>query len=230
MAKSMAEHSMALIESLLVDDKVLSQSNLARFVHTVDDPLDPEVVRQEMESWYRTLGIETVLGRRFQLDPPPFTRAELEEARAAHQLVLCVPRGLTRRQLADVFRLDSWAVDDELVPEGKEVQDFWFTTGDDGTPTSLNRSGAKARQDLDAEGKLGMTLSRYMAFVARMRFVSHVTPDLGYMVWLTRSQYDHRGLLVAGFDRLGHFRVHAWMPSFQGGRCGVRAVLHPDHL
>ncbi len=223
------ESSVQLIQSL-VSDKVIDGHDLIRFAAREQDRYNQEYVRQEMEQWYRTLGIEFITQQSFRLSPPPFTSEELAAAYASNEIVVCVPRGVTRSQLGELFRLQSWALSDELVTEGKEVGDFWFTTKRSEVPDGRNKRGTQVMEELERDGKLGMTLNRYMAFVARMRHETGRTPDIGHWIWLTRSQYDQRGVLVAGFDSRAKFSVQGWLPSFQGGRCGVRYVTHPDHL
>lgn len=218
-----------LIESL-VADKVITGTDLARFALNDKDKANPEYVRQEMERWYRTLGIEYITQQPFNLSLPPYTSEELREAYIHNEIIICVPKGITRSQLGALLRVDCWALNDGLVSEGKEVEDFWFTTQLSDIPAGLNKTAVQTREELERAGKLGMTLNRYMVFVARMRHETGKTPDLGYWVWLTRSQYDQRGILVAGFDSKAKFSVHGWLPSFQGARCGYRFVTHPDHL
>lgn len=221
--------SVALVQSLVEDD-ILAPQDLARFSPATTNPFDPEHVRVETETWYRTLGIEFVTRRPFSLEKPPFTEAELIEADRDGELVLCVPKEVTRQQLGRLFHLSSWALADDLVTAALETSDFWFKTKLSDTPTHLNKRGADVSELLDRERKLGMSLSRYMVFVARMRHLTGRTPDQNCWVWLTRSRYDQKGMLVAGFDSQGKFSVHGWLPNFQGPRCGLRYVAHPDHL
>jgi len=226
---SIKANSLSFVQSLL-NDQVISPQDLSSFATYEKNDFDPEGVREEMERWYRTLGVEDILQREFSLGHNPFTREELIEAQKQQEIVLCVPKGMTRQQLGLLFHLSSWAIADELVPDVIEVEDFWFKTKQSLLPEGLNKTGTEVQRQLEKEGKLGMSLNRYMVFVARIRYIMRKTPDVGHWVWLTRGRYDQKGMLVAGFDANHKFSVHGWLPHFQGKLCGTRYVSHPDHL
>jgi hypothetical protein len=223
------EQALTLIQAL-VDDQVVTPQDIARFATSTGDLTDPEYLRQDMENWYRTLGIEAVTGQRFTLKKPFFTHQELVEAYEQQEMIVCVPQGITRQQLAKLFNLSSWACDDELVTRTTETEDFWFKTRCSLVPDHLDKTGTEIRRIFEREGKLGMSLERYMAFVARTRYLTGKTPDLKYWVWLTRGRYDGKGMLIAGFDSSCKFSVHGWLPSFHAPLCGSRYVAIPDHL
>jgi hypothetical protein len=223
------EQAITLIEAM-IDDRVVTPQDLARFVTNNGDLTDPECLRQDMENWYRTLGIDTVVGRKLTLKKPHFTCEELTEAHERQEIVVCVPRDVTRQQLAMLFNLSSWACDDELVNKATETEDFWFKTKCSLVPDHLNKTGVEIRRILERDGKLGMSLERYMVFIARMRYLTGKTPDVKHWVWLTRGRYDGKGMLIAGFDSNLKFSVHGWLPQFHSPLCGCRCVTIPDHL
>lgn len=225
----LVDRSVRLIKSLILDE-LISREDLAALLPERSDTSHPETIRHEMEQWYRTLGLEVVTGRRLTLRRPPFTVEELHRISEDGELLVCVPAGVTRREMAAVLRLDSWAADDDLIPESLEAEDFWFAASGSEVPERLNVSGRQLRRELDESGKLGLSLTRYMAFAGRRLYMTGAYPDQGHLTWLTRSSYDTRGTLVAGFDRKGRFRVHGWLPTFQGAKCGARPIWVPDHL
>lgn len=225
----MRDKALSLVESLL-HEQVITPQDLASFTKDVGDPFDPEYIRQEMQTWYRTLGIEVVTKSKFTLKRPPFTREELMEAHEQGEIVLCVPQGITLCQLGTLFNLSSWAFQDELVSDTTEVEDFWFKTKSSLLPDDLNKSGVDVKRTLERENKLGMSLHRYMVFVARIRYLMGEHPDIKHWIWLTRGRYDQKSMLIAGLDAHLKFSVHAWLPHFQGKLCGVRYAKIPDHL
>lgn len=221
--------AISLIKSM-INEQVITAQDLSPLIENIGDPFDPEYVRQEMEKWYKTLGIESLIDREFTLSKPSFTREELKEAHAQHEIILCTPRGITRKQFGILFNLTTWALDDELITDAIEVEDFWFTTKQSFEPYLLDKTGLEIQKIFDKEGKLGMSLSRYMTFIARMRYITGKTPDTKHRVWLTRGRYDQKGMLIAGFDSNSKFSVHGWLPQFRSPRCGARYVSIADHL
>jgi hypothetical protein len=226
---SLKDKTLSLIRAML-NDNVISQQDLQQFVTKENDPLDPEQIRLDMEEWYRTLGIETLLGHEFQLKRPFFTRWEITEAYQNEEMAVCVPAGVDRKCLSKLFNLDSWSIDDELIPKVTETEDFWFFTKTALKAEETNKTGTEVKRNLESKGLLGMTLERYIAFVARMRYLYGKTPDEKNWVWLTREKYEGKSMLIAGFDSNLKLSVHAWLPQFHSPYCGVRYARIVDHL
>jgi len=221
--------ALSLVQSFL-NDQIITPQDLVPFATEQGDRNDPESVRQELEHWFITLGIETILGRKFSLARPPFTSSELAEAYARNEMILCVPRGISRRQLGQLFHLSSWALEDELVSESMEVEDFWFATSASPVADYQDKTAKGVQKIFEREGKLGMSLSRYMVFAARMRYLTGQTPDVNSWTWLIRGRYEREHMLIAGFDAHLKFRVQAWLPHFHSLNCGARFICIPNHL
>ena len=82
----------------------------------------PQLVYQ----WYRGLGIETITGK-----PLNFRNARLPSRKSSVQekgmrYILCVPKGVSRQQLGELFRIRSWAFSDPLIGETTEQADSGF--------------------------------------------------------------------------------------------------------
>jgi hypothetical protein len=218
---------LSLVESML-DQAILTPSDLRRYVTSAENQFDPEFVRQDLEEWYRNLGIESIIGRKFSISPCPFSRAEIAEAHQNHQTILCVPQNVTRSELGELFRMDNWALHDQLVTPATEKKDCWFKTSMDLRPIHLNKTGMEIKHLFADEGKLHFSLERYLVFIARIKHLTCQTPDQEYWIWLPRKAYDRSGMLIAGFDRYGSFNVHGWMPQFSASFVGARYGLLPS--
>lgn len=223
------DEALNLVRAMLTDG-IIAPQDLLGLVPRMTDAHHPEVLRQEWEQWYLAMGIETIIGRRFHLDPCPYTEDEILAADAAAEIILCVPRGVSRRQLGELVRLSSWALTDPMVTDTMETEDFWLKTPRSMTPPHLNKSAAQVRRMLDDERRLGFSLERYLVFAARIQYLTGDYPDKRYWTWLLRGRYDRSGMLIAGFDPQGKFSVQAWMPSFQANFLGARSIHIPDRL
>jgi hypothetical protein len=223
------EQALETIRSM-VEDKVISPLDLCKFIPEERDATDPEYLRGEMEVWYKTLGITEVVGGSFSLKMPYFTREEIRAAYENDEIILCVPKGVTRIQLGILFKLRSWALTDELIGNTTESEDFWFKTGNSLIPEYLDKPGNEIRKMYENEGKLGMSLERYLVFVARFRYLTGKTPDRSHKTWILNGKYDGKGMLIAGFDSKNSFSVHGWLPHFHTPQLGGRYVMIPDHL
>ncbi|HHV28106.1 hypothetical protein [Acetivibrio mesophilus] len=214
----------------MLDDGLISSQDLMRFRVNEIDKTDPEFVRYEMEAWYKTLGIENLIGRNFSLKLPYFTQEEIKELYENDEILLCVPRGITRKELGKLFNLESWALEDELISPTTEIEDFWFKMKKSFAPDFLDKTGTEVKRVMQNEGKLGLSLERYMVFIARMRYLTGTTPDSKYKVWITHGRYESKAMLIAGFDCNNKFSVHGWMPHFHSPLVGGRYVFIPDHI
>lgn len=219
--------TLSFIEALLYQ-KVLSFQDLNRYIKPIKDIYDPEFVRQDLETWYQNLGIESIINKSFFLSPCPFTRDEIEQAHQQQEIILCVPEGVTRQELGKLFRLDSWALHDPLIKSVVEEKDFWFKTSQNMQPHHMNMTGTQIKHLFEDEGILHFNLERYMIFIARIRYITKQTPDAQYWIWLTHVPYDRSGMLIAGFDPNGSFNVHGWMPHFSASFLGARSGFAPQ--
>ncbi len=210
-----------LVENLL-NQKILSPSDLRPYTGGTLDSSDPEFVREDLEDWYRKSGIESVTGRKLKLSPCAFTEEEIREAQRHNEIILCVPGGVTREEFGKLFYVESWALSDPLVTRATEKEDFWFMTSANPTPGYLKKTGLEITQEFEDQKKVHFSLERYLVFIARMRFLSGATPDSEYWIWLPHGRYDRSGMLIAGFDRYGTFNVHGWMPQFSASFLGAR--------
>jgi hypothetical protein len=209
----------------LIQNKVIKASKLRKFLTLEDDLNDPEAIRLDLENWYRNLGIEAIIGRKFSLSSCPFAAEEIKAAKEENNIILCVPQDVTREQLGVLFRIDSWALHDPLVAVATEKEDFWFETSMSLSPNYLKQTGVDVCHQFEDQGKLHFSLERYLVFIARVRYLLKQTPDLEYWIWLPRGRYDRSGMLIAGFDRYGGFNVHGWMPQFATSFVGARFCL-----
>ncbi|MEK3767407.1 hypothetical protein MKY14_02565 [Paenibacillus sp. FSL R5-0887] len=215
---------------VMLDEHLLQKEDMFRFQSDVHDTYSPEYIRSEMENWYRTLGIEYIIQRKFSLRMPQFTREELEEADRRNEIILCVPQGVSRKQLGCLFNIRNWALESELVAATPEVEDFWFTVPRTTEPNMLDRTAVEIQRTYKKTGKLGMSLERYLVFVARMRHLTGQTPDIRTKMWITNGKYEGKAMLVVGFDSAGEFTAHGWMPNFHSPMVGGRYTWIPDHI
>ena len=211
----------------MIENRVITSSDLQRFAVTGTNTFDPEGVRLSYYNWYMSLGIEQVIQRRFELGECPFSETELKLAEKQNQIVICVPKGLTRIELGKLFRLESWVLNDPLVTPVTENEDCWFLTPKSSTPEFLGEKGIDLEQRFDRENKINFSIERYMVFIARMRFLTGELPDQQYWIWLPSGRYDRSGMLMSGFDRYGRLSIHGWMPQFSASFLGARYGIKP---
>lgn len=220
------EQFLGLLEEML-EAGVVKPYELRKYVKAPEDMMDPDYITVEMENWYKDMGIEAIIGREFKLSKCPFTKEEIEEANKNDEIIICVPKGVTREQLGILFRLDSWALHDVMVTPATESEDVWFRTSKSLIPTEMKSTGVECAHKAEDENLLSFSIERYMVFIGRIRYLTGKTPDIQYWIWLPRGRYDRSGMLMAGFDRNGVLNVHGWMPQFYanflGGRFGIPA-------
>lgn len=220
---------LALLDQMIADN-ALDPSLLTRYLVRDTGDGTPEGVWKSIYNWYFQLGIEDVTGRPFELSPCPFSVDELNEAKARNEVVLCVPKGVTRLELGKLFRIESWAIHDPIATKVTEKADCWFRTSMRMTPEFLGEKGLDIEQGFERENKLNFSMERYLVFIARMRYLTGKTPDAEYWIWLPAGRYDRSGMLMAGFDRNGSFNVHGWMPQFSASYLGARYGILPKSV
>jgi hypothetical protein len=216
------DEALNLVQAMIADG-ILGARDLSRFVPN-QQAGDGESLRQEWERWYVSMGIEAIIGRPLSLAACPFSQEEIAACEAAGEMILCVPRGVSRTQLGELFRLSTWALSDGMVSDTPETEDAWFRTSRSPSPPHINKSAVEVRRTFEDAGQLGFSLERYLVFAARFRHLTGKYPDFRYWTWLLRGRYDRSGMLIAGFDPLGRFSVHAWMPQFRASFLGARSL------
>jgi len=183
---------------------------------------DPILVKKEMENWYVGLGITDITGKEFSLADCPFTKEEIVEANKKNEMILCIPKNLSKKQLGRLFRIDNWALDDDLVEEVIEKNDLWIKTKASESPEFIRETGVNITRKLREENKVLFSLGIYLVYIARYRYIYNKTPDSEFWIWINKGRYDRSGMLIAGFDRNHKFNVHGWMPHFSAGFLGAR--------
>lgn len=207
----------------LVDDNKVDRNEVWSLVNEHQlNVNDPVLLRKEMENWYIGMGINDVMGEVLSLDKCPFTSEEIETARKNNEMILCVPKNITKKQLGKLFRIESWALDDELAEESVEKSDLWFKTKASVSPDFIRKSGIDITRRFRKEKKVLFSLGIYLVFIARYRYIYNKNPDTEFWIWINKGRYDRSGMLIAGFDRNRNFNVHGWMPHFTAGFLGAR--------
>ena len=227
--KEMNEIYMQLIKQLIDENKV-DRKQIWSFVNENQlDVNDPVLLRKEMENWYIGMGINDIIGGDFSLEKCPFTKEEIEKANNDGEMILCVPRNLTKKQLGKLFRIESWALDDVLAEESIEKHDLWFRTKASASPDFIRESGVDIIRRFREEKKVLFSLGIYLVFIARYRYIYNRTPDSEFWIWISKGRYDRSGMLIAGFDRCKKFNVHGWMPHFSSSFLGARYGELPEN-
>jgi len=226
--KFLRQQALSTIQAFL-DDEIIQFQDLERFRVVDIDICEPEYMRCEMERWYINLGIEQLTKQPFSLSLPYFTKDEIKNAQDKGDIILCVPKGVGRADLGRLFHMDSWAFTNGFVSVTTEQEDFWFQTEKSLTPGYMDKTAVELKKIFDQERKLGMSLERYMVFLARMRTVYKQIPDQQYKTWLLNGKYENKAQLIAGFDAELELSVHAWMRNFHSPMVGARSITIPDH-
>ena len=225
----MRQQALLLIQSM-IEDRIISPQDLLRFQTDTIDKYEPEYIRNEMEKWYINYGIERIIKRKFTLDLPYFTKSEIKNAYESGDMIICVPKGITREQLSELFHMETWAATNEFVMYKTEVEDFWFQTKISCIPEYLDKTALEIKAIFARENKLAMSLERYMVFVERMRSIYGQIPDQKYKTWLLNSKYENNGVLIAGQAPNQDLSVHVWLNNFHSPMIGGRYVIIPDHI
>ena len=207
----------------LVNENKVDRKQLWSFVNEQQiESNDPMLLKKEMESWYIGMGINDITGTVLSLDDCPFTKEEIDLAKKNNEMILCVPKNITKKQFGKLFRIENWALEEELVEESTEKSDLWFKTKATPSPEFIRECGIDVTRKFREEGKVLFSLEIYLVFIARYRFLFNEIPDSEYWIWICKGKYDRSGMLIAGFDRNKKFNVHGWMPHFSAGFLGAR--------
>ena len=218
----MNEVYIQLVQKLINENKI-DRKQLWSFVNEQQiDVNDPVLLKKEMENWYIGMGINEIIGSKLVLDDCPFSSEEIALATKNNEMILCVPKNISRKQLGRLFRIESWALDDELIAESTEKSDLWLKTKASPSPEFIRERGIDITRKFREEGKVLFSLEIYLVFIARYRFLFNTAPDSEYWIWICKGRYDRSGMLIAGFDRNKNFNVHGWMPHFSAGFLGAR--------
>ena len=219
------------ILELLSDAVSVHHIGAERIMQTIQyHPNNSDELSTWMYNWYFGLGIESVIGRKFELSHCPFSDSEVLEANTNNEIILCVPKNVNRKQLGELFRLDSWALADKLVKDSIEREDFWFKTSKQMIPNKMRQSGIATLNEINKNKQVHFSIERYLVFLATMKTITGEYPDREFWVWMTGSRYDRSGMLIAGFDRHKNFSVHGWMPQFEASFVGVRYGVLPSFI
>ena len=206
----------------MIQEQKISRNELMALSGNDQNSFDPKTVTAEMQAWCTTLGITQVTGRPLTLSPCPFSEEELRLMHQKNEMLICIPKGLTLQEMANLFRLESWAVKDPLVVSRKEKEDLWLKTSASPTPAFMGITGIEMKQLAEKNNWVLFSLLYYMAFIARFCYLFQKKPDYRYWIWLPKGRYDRSGMLIAGFDGNDHFNVHGWMPHFSASFLGAR--------
>lgn len=210
-----------LTEKLMEAD-VLKGIELQRYINEGAVVSEPEALTEEMEKWYKTLGIEMLMDKKLKLSKCPFITEEIIEAHENGEFILCVPKDVDRITLGKIFHIDSWVLSDKLATAVPEKEDLWFKTSLRATPINMKKTGNEVFYEGEEDGKIQFSIERYLVFIGRYRYLMGQTPDKEYWIWLPHGRYDRSGMLMAGFDRFQRFNVHGWMPHFSASYLGCR--------
>jgi hypothetical protein len=222
------EQILQLIQNFINDGSITYQDLIFLLQQSKIESYEAKRIKEELERWYKELGIESITKRNFSLSNCPFTIEEIEKAYKEGEIILCVPAGLTLKELGNLFHINSWALEDPLYAEGPYKEDFWFRTPMTYEPPYVNISAKEARRIFEDEGKLGFSLARYLVFASRVKYLTGKLPDQKWWTWLLAYKYDRSGFLIAGFDPEGKFSVHGWMPNFKAKFVGARYIKVPE--
>lgn len=213
----------------MIKDGIVVKSDLIRYLNNNEVATLPEKARDEMEAWYKNMGIETLTGSPFRLKLPYHTEEEIQELKNNDEILLCLPGGIDAATLGKLFHMDCWALHDPLVTLKTEHDDFWFSMKKSPQPEYLDQTTNEIMKRYKDDDKLNMSIERYMVFLARMKYLTDEYPDITFKTWLPNTQYENKGVLIAGIDSRSLFCAHAWMSNFHSPKVGGRYVSIVDH-
>lgn len=213
----------------LIKDKYIKKNDIKKIISDYSISSQEEE-RIKMEEWYKTLGIERITKKPFYLSPPYFTDKEMQEIEEKNEFLLCLPAGLTAKDLSILFNMPSWVCNSSLVSQFPETEDLWFAVSKNKEPEYLDRTCYEGMRMCKKNGKLNMSLERYMVFCAYIYKITEKFPDQEYKVWLPNTRYEEKSMLIAGINSEGEFAAHCWLPQFHSPKVGVRYVRIAEHL
>lgn len=213
----------------LVKDGIVVKNDLLRYLKNDESIPAPEKIRDEMEAWYRNMGIETLTGVPFRLKIPYFSAREIQERENNDEILLCLPGGIDASILGKLFHMDCWAFRDPLVTLQTEHDDFWFSVKRSFEPELFDKTSHEIVKRYRDDGKLNMSIERYMVFLARIKYLTGKYPDTSFKTWLPNTRYEGKAVLIAGMDSRCRFCAHPWMPNFHSPKVGGRYVFIVDH-
>jgi len=213
----------------LIKDGIVVKSDLLHHLQNNELITAPEKARDKMETWYKNMGIETLTGSPFRLKLPYFTEDEIQELENNDEILLCLPGGIDAAILGKLFHMDCWAFHDPLVTLKTEHDDFWFSVKKSFEPEYTDKTSKEITKRYKDDGKLNMSIERYMVFLARIRYLTGKYPDTLFKTWLPNTRYEDKGVLIAGIDSRSLFYAHPWMPNFHSPKVGGRYIFIVDH-
>lgn len=213
----------------MIEDGIVVKSDLIQYLKNNEPVSTPEKIRDDMEAWYKNMGIETLTGSPFRLKLPYFTGDEIYRLQKNGEMLLCLPGGINAATLGELFHMDCWAFHDPLVTLKTEQDDFWFSMKKNFEPEFFDNTFNQTVKRYKDDGKLNLSLERYIVFLARTKYLTGKYPDTVYKVWLPNTRYENKGVLIAGIDSCSRFCAYPWMPNFHSPKVGGRYVFIVDH-
>ena len=174
--------------------------------------------------------MEQITGKPFHLTRPYFYKEEIREFRERGELLCCLPKGLSAKDLSELFHFHTWAESSALVKQNPEEEDCWFFVKKSTQPELLDRTGREIQQVIKKQGDLNLTLERYLVLVASLYAFCGITTDEKYKTWLPNTKYEGRLMLIGGYDSAGQMSFHAWLPQFHSPYVGGRSIRICEHL
>lgn len=159
--RDLKEAALSVITEMLKEE-IITPADLLCYRSNEIDTDHPDEVRSQMEHWYKTLGVEQITGKPFHLTRPYFYKEEIREFRERGELLCCLPKGLSAKDLSELFHFHTWAESSALVKQNSEEEDCWFFVKKSTQPELLDRTGREIQQVIKKQGDLNLTLERYL--------------------------------------------------------------------
>ena len=227
--RDLKEAALSVITEMLKEE-IITPADLLCYRSNEIDTDHPDEVRSQREHWYKTLGVEQITGKPFHLTRPYFYKEEIREFRERGELLCCLPKGLSAKDLSELFHFHTWAESSALVKQNPEEEDCWFFVKKSTQPELLDRTGREIQQVIKKQGDLNLTLERYLVLVASLYAFCGITTDEKYKTWLPNTKYEGRLMLIGGYDSAGQMSFHAWLPQFHSPYVGGRSIRICEHL
>lgn len=106
--RDLKEAALSVITEMLKEE-IITPADLLCYRSNEIDTDHPDEVRSQMEHWYKTLGVEQITGKPFHLTRPYFYKEEIREFRERGELLCCLPKGLSAKDLSELFHFHTWA-------------------------------------------------------------------------------------------------------------------------